>query len=225
MAQYVVFVEQGQKKTFVGLVDYPGLCRWGKDESAALTSLLAYAPRYQAVMAAALPEFSPPVSLDDLEIVERHPGTATTDFGGISAKLAADLDPVDEETLQRFLEVLRAGWVAFDRPAEQAAGRELRTGPRGGGRDLEKIRSHVYESERAYLRKITGSFKPDKRADLKDEIPRLRQAMEIALIRAVREGLPERGPRGGELWTPRYFVRHVVWHILDHAWEIEDRVF
>src|SRR5438132_1502141 len=41
--------------------------------------------------------------------------------------------------------------------------------------------------------------------------------------RAVVEGLPESGPRGGKIWLPRYFVRRVAWHALDHAWEIEDR--
>lgn len=45
-----------------------------------------------------------------------------------------------------------------------------------------------------------------------------------ALTAAVRQGLPERGPRGGKLWTPRYFVRRLAWHVLDHAWEIEDRM-
>jgi hypothetical protein len=25
-------------------------------------------------------------------------------------------------------------------------------------------------------------------------------------------------------WTPRYFVRRMAWHELDHAWEIEARV-
>lgn len=24
-------------------------------------------------------------------------------------------------------------------------------------------------------------------------------------------------------WPPRYFVRRSAWHVLDHAWEIEDR--
>ena len=36
--------------------------------------------------------------------------------------------------------------------------------------------------------------------------------------------MPERGPRGGVLWKPRYFVRRAAWHALDHAWEIEDRL-
>jgi hypothetical protein len=224
MLPYAAFVEQGRKKTFIGLVDFPGLCRWGKDESAALESLLAYAPRYQAAIGAALPDFSPPGSIDGIKIVERHHGTATTDFGGISAKLASDVEPVDKETLQRFLKVLQAGWAAIDQAAERAIGRELRTGPRGGGRDLTRIQAHVFEGERAYLRKIAGSFKLDPKASVQEEIPRLRLTLEETLIRAVREGLPTAGPRGGELWTPRYFVRHVTWHILDHAWEIEDRM-
>jgi hypothetical protein len=32
---------------------------------------------------------------------------------------------------------------------------------------------------------------------------------------------------GGELkpggWTSRYAARRIAWHVLDHAWEIEDR--
>ena len=132
---------------------------------------------------------------------------------------------MDEETLQRYILILRDGWAAFGRAAEMADGKELRTGPRlGGGRDLERIKAHVFESERAYLRKITGTFKPDPQASLEANTARLRQALEAALTAAVREGLPETGPRGGELWTARSFMRHVVWHILDHAWEIEDRV-
>ncbi len=40
----------------------------------------------------------------------------------------------------------------------------------------------------------------------------------------ARGEIPERGSRGGTLWTPRYFVRRVAWHTLDHAWELEDRI-
>jgi len=28
------------------------------------------------------------------------------------------------------------------------------------------------------------------------------------------------GPKG---WLPRYAARRIAWHVLDHAWEIEDR--
>jgi hypothetical protein len=44
-----------------------------------------------------------------------------------------------------------------------------------------------------------------------------------ALAAAAHGQLPTRGPRGGVIWAPRYFVRRVAWHVLDHVWEIEDR--
>ncbi len=52
---------------------------------------------------------------------------------------------------------------------------------------------------------------------------RTRQAIMDALLAAAENGLPERGPRGGVIWPPRYFVRRVAWHALDHVWEIGDR--
>ncbi|MGA9161658.1 MAG: hypothetical protein WB297_12460 [Actinomycetota bacterium] len=45
-----------------------------------------------------------------------------------------------------------------------------------------------------------------------------------ALEHAVRERVPTAGPRRGKRWVPGYFVRRVAWHVLDHAWEIEDRI-
>jgi hypothetical protein len=51
----------------------------------------------------------------------------------------------------------------------------------------------------------------------------MRQAMLKALESAARGEIPERGPRGGVRWTPRYFVRRSAWHVVDHVWEIEDR--
>jgi hypothetical protein len=50
-----------------------------------------------------------------------------------------------------------------------------------------------------------------------------RQTVLDALDSAVRNGLPAAGPRGGKIWLPRYFVRRVAWHVLDHVWEIDDR--
>jgi hypothetical protein len=51
-----------------------------------------------------------------------------------------------------------------------------------------------------------------------------RQAILAGLEAADKGELPEKGPRGGILWPARYFVRRVAWHVLDHAWEIEDRM-
>jgi len=60
--------------------------------------------------------------------------------------------------------------------------------------------------------------------DLAEEFNQTRRAILSALETAVKEGLPAQGPRGGVIWPPRYFVRRVAWHVLDHGWEIEDRV-
>ena len=103
-----------------------------------------------------------------------------------------------------------------------ARGKELRKGPRGGGRTLEKIADHVLESEKGYLSSLGG-----KVAASEGSIPSLDLTRQTILqtLRASAEGkLPTHGPRGGKRWSARYFVRRDAWHILDHIWEIEDRL-
>jgi hypothetical protein len=119
--------------------------------------------------------------------------------------------------------VLQACWRAFDGAVLAATGKELRKGPRGGGRELEKVVAHVYESDAAYVRALGGTLEK-----VKDETPdaalaRVRRAMLDTLGAAARGEVPTHGPRGGARWTPRYFARYVPWHELDHTWEIEDR--
>jgi hypothetical protein len=95
----------------------------------------------------------------------------------------------------------------------------LATGPRGGGRSLEKIVDHVLDADTSYVGRL-GMKVPG--GDDASRIERVRTAAVAAVENGVREGVPE-GPRGGKRWTPRYFVRRSAWHVLDHAWEIEDR--
>lgn len=45
-----VYLEVGEKKTFAGALDWPGWCRSGKDEAAALQALFDYGPRYAKVL-------------------------------------------------------------------------------------------------------------------------------------------------------------------------------
>jgi hypothetical protein len=45
-----------------------------------------------------------------------------------------------------------------------------------------------------------------------------------AALAAAAGEVPAQGPRGGTRWPPRYFARRAAWHILDHVWEIEDRI-
>jgi hypothetical protein len=53
---------------------------------------------------------------------------------------------------------------------------------------------------------------------------RVRKEILDALIQATGTKTVRRGPRGGVRWPPRYYVRRAAWHVLDHAWEIEDRM-
>ncbi|NOZ04824.1 MAG: hypothetical protein GXP41_00510 [Chloroflexi bacterium] len=108
---------------------------------------------------------------------------------------------------------------------QRATGKTLQKGPRGGGRrDLEKVLNHVPEADRGYLTRLAWKHKREAGPRRVAELGRMRQAIRDALEVAVTEGLPERGPRGGIIWPPRYFIRRVAWHVLDHAWEIEDRL-
>ncbi|MFQ5341339.1 MAG: DinB family protein [Anaerolineae bacterium] len=219
-----VYLEVSKKRTFTGAIEWPGWCRAGKDEASALQALLVYGPRYaQALQPAGLP-FTPPDDITQLRVVETLPGNTTTDFGAPAMAPAADARDVDEATLERFLALLHACWQTFDAAVEQATGKELRKGPRGGGRDLPKIVAHMVEGDAGYLRRLAWKVKPAPDEPPGEALRRTRQAIEDALTSAVREGLPERGPRGGKIWPPRYFVRRVAWHVLDHAWEIEDRL-
>jgi len=219
-----IFVEAGEKKSFAGAVDWPGWCRSGRDEESALQALLDYGPRYAQVLQRGKIEFQIPMGSSDFLVLERHEGNATTDFGAPAIPLDADQDPIHREEFERLQAILQACWGAFDDAVGQATGKALRKGPRGGGRDLEKIIDHVIGGDNGYLSRLAWKHKSLKGLSPVEELNRTRQAILNALEAAVQGELPERGPRGGVIWPPRYFVRRVAWHVFDHAWEIEDRI-
>lgn len=224
MISHKVFVEIGKKKVFAGAVDWPGWCRSGRDEELALQTLIEYGPRYAQVLHGMEIQFSVHTIAADLVVTERQAGDASTDFGAPAVVLEADKEPLDRMELERLEKILLACWGAFDNAVKRASGRELRKGPRGGGRDLEKIIDHVLEADRAYLGRLAWKYKRESGENPAEELSRMRQAILNALAAAVDGDLPEKGPRGGIIWPPRYFVRRVAWHVLDHAWEIDDRI-
>ena len=128
--------------------------------------------------------------------------------------------PIDDTELRRLQSVLKACWRTFDAVVSAANGKELRKGPRGGGRDVEGIVQHVLGAEGGYLSRL--GYKLTQSAA--NNLDLVHQAVLDALASAPRDGVPARGPRGGMRWTPCYYVRRAAWHVLDHAWEIEDRV-
>jgi hypothetical protein len=217
-----IYLEIGAKRAFACAVEWPGWSRGGRREEDAVAALAAYGDRYRAVVAAAVPKFKAPRDASAFKIVKRLKGNVGTDFGVPSLELPTDGEPVTAADLERLARILDASWTAFDRAARSAKGLELRKGPRGGGRDLDKIAAHVVEADQAYIAQLGA--RPPKSADGRPVGPRdLHDAM-LAALRAKVRGQPFTDPRNTKHpWTARYFVRRVAWHVLDHAWEIEDR--
>lgn len=151
MNQLKVYLEIGKKRTFAGALDWPGWCRSGRDEPSALEALLDYGPRYADVLRPAGIAFQLPSDESTFTIVERLEGNATTDFGAPAVAPTMDDEPIDEDELQRFQAVLKACWQAFDAAVQAAGDKELRKGPRGGGRETEGIVSHVMDIKRTLL--------------------------------------------------------------------------
>jgi hypothetical protein len=215
-----VYLEIGKKRTFAGAIDWPGWCRSGQNEAAALQALFEYRPRYARVVRTSGLGFQAPNNETAFSVIERLEGNATTDFGAPDVAPLIDTRLVDPAELRRFQILLEACWSEFDATVEAATGKALRKGPRGGGRELDGIVQHVSNAEKAYIGRL--GWTPGE-GGLNDP-GQIRQATLSALELAARGEGPESGPRGGKIWPPRYFVRRVAWHVLDHTWEIEDRV-
>jgi len=219
-----VYLEVGKKRTFAGAIDWPGWCRSGRAEESALQALVDYGPRYAKVLRTGKVEFQSPGDPSAFSILERLEGNTTTDFGAPDLAPSKDSKPVEEDELQRFQAILKACWRAFDAATKSAAGKELRKGPRGGGREVEGIIEHVVGSDGGYLSALGWKVKLDKSAEYGQMFKQIRKSILDALRAAAHGEVAARGPRGGIRWTPRYFVRRVAWHVLDHTWEIEDRI-
>jgi hypothetical protein len=217
-----VYLEIGKKRTFAGAVDWPGYCRRGTDEATALQALIDAGPRYARALRGTRLGFDAPPDVTALRVAERLPGDATTDFGAPSASPATDEEALGPEDLHRSGTILRATWRAFDRAVDAAKGRTLRTGPRGGGRSLDRIVQHVLDAEGGYLSALGWKHRSTER-DRAARLAATREAILEGLAASARGEIPRRGPRGGLRWSARYFVRREAWHALDHAWEIEDR--
>lgn len=222
--RFEVYLELGQKRVFAGALNWPGWCRSGRDEVSALQALFEYGPRYARALRTSRLGFHAPKDVSAFAVVERLKGNTTTDFGAPDAAPARDTKPIKDAELRRFQTLLRACWRTFDAATREAMGQTLRKGPRGGGRDLDRIIEHVLGSDAGYLSSLGWKLDLQDVKDSEDALKQTRQMILKALAEAAHNKLPTRGPRGGVRWTPRYFVRRVAWHTLDHVWEIEDRL-
>jgi len=87
--------------------------------------------------------------------------------------------------------------AAWDNATDAAEGITLAVGPRGGGRALVKMRTHVLEAELAYLRQL-GS-KPTQGEDMTV----LREVALEALQSRAKNKSPLNPNQVKKLWSPR----------------------
>jgi hypothetical protein len=206
--------ETSTKRTFLWAVDWPGWCRAGKTEELALDALAAAAARYAPVARRAGLDL--PTTDLDFEVVESVTGGSGTDFGVPSAITELDRRPVDAGEAARIAALVEAAWATFDAVAAGAPA-ELRKGPRGGGRDRDKMVDHVIGADHGYAREIGVRLPAGSLVD------RAAVEAERAAVLDILGRASDGWPIADRRWTVRYAARRIAWHALDHAWEMEDR--
>jgi hypothetical protein len=214
-----VCLEVSPKNTFASALDWPGWCRAGWDESTALEALASYTERYAPVAEQAGVSFPSMVAFD---VVERVPGGPTTAFAAPECRrpfpqmtAEAERAKVTPAAARRLVGLITAVWATFDKIAAGSPA-ELRKGPRGGGRDRDEMINHVIAAETAYARKLGVKLKQPAIDDIA-AIEAMRDAV-AAVVGGASDGSPV-VPNG---WTTRYAARRIAWHVLEHAWEMQD---
>jgi hypothetical protein len=203
------------KKVIAVAPDWPGLSRGAKTEEAALERLETYLPRYAPVakLAGLDAAFANGSGLD---VVERYPGNSSTDFWGISFGFSSiDREAMSNDELERELALLQACWAHFDDVRARVSA-EMRPGPRGGGRDRDRIVRHTIVSQFDMAKKL-GMRPPAEMIETDDELRAHRDAYCDAIRAFHAEGKMARK------WPLHYLIRHTAFHTMDHTWEMEDK--
>jgi hypothetical protein len=206
------------KRAVAFALDWPGWSRGAKTAEVAVDMLEAYRSRYQPIadlagIAAELDAAGP------LEVVEDAVGTPSTDFWGISfAPSSLEVEPLSDAELERSLRILQSCWAFFDEVAASVSA-ELRKGPRGGGRDRDRIIRHVIRNESEEFAKQVGLRIPEEAALTPEGLREHRESY-VAAMRAYNAGAVDRRMRN---WNLPFLIRHSAYHTLDHAWEMQDR--
>jgi hypothetical protein len=212
-----VMLEQGRKKRVVACAfDWPGWDRSARIGADVLAVLAAYRPRYAKV--AELAGYGAPFrDTGEFVVVERLDGIGMTDYYGLSGRPAGpENDPMTDAECERKVALLQASWRTFDDLATRVSA-QLRKGPRGGGRDRDEIIRHVNGAE-------IGEFAP--KVGVKVPLETMDDAASLHAYRdAFAEAIRDHHARGepARSWALQFLIRRCAWHMLDHAWELEDR--
>lgn len=210
------------KKVVAVAPDWPGLERGAKTGEEAIERLRAYIPRYSQVarLAGMNAEFG---ATNDVEVVEQYQGTGSTDFWGISFAFSRiDKQVMSADELERELKLMQACWVFFD-DVRRRVSAEMRKGPRGGGRDRDRIVRHTLAAEQDWAKGV-GVVTPDVTSDSPMLTDEELSAYRDAYCHAIRDYHSQGRPAGKMAkWPLRFLIRHTAFHTLDHAWEMEDK--
>jgi hypothetical protein len=194
-----IYLEEGKNTVFAISLDWPGWCRRAKTVDLAIEALDNYRDRYAQIVTS-------PFDPGDFEVVGTLKGNRTTDFGAPDARGPWDDTPLSAGELSRQIAVLQDCWNYFDAVVANAPA-ALRRGPRGGGRDRDAIVNHVREAERAYCSGAGFRVAPRTPWDEQRDV----------VVTTLRANSPQ------ARWPIPYALRRCAWHIVDHAWEIEDK--
>jgi hypothetical protein len=213
----ILEIGKGPRRVVAGAMDWPGLDRWGTAEAAAIDVLRSYVDRYAPVarragLAAELAE-----ETGAIEVVERVAGSSSTDFWGIAhVPSQIEHEPLSTDELERRLTLLAACWAHFGDTAERVSG-ELRPGARSAGRAREQIIRHVYGTEPEQFTRKVEVRTPREAVLMPDGLAQHRRQTIDAIRQYHREG------RQARTWPLPFLIRRIAHHVMDHAWELEDR--
>ena len=198
-------------------IDWPGWSRGGKTLDQAQEALELYRHRYRPIVVEAgmADEFD---AAGLLEIVEDKVGPGSTDFWGISFSPSSfEPEPMDDIEIERKIKLLKACWTFFDGVAARVSA-EMLKGPRGGGRDRDRIIRHTIRNESEDFAKRVGLRIPEERRAHSGGLAHPSRDL-IAAMRAYNCGEGKRM----RSWNLPFLIRHSAYHVLDHAWEMEDK--
>ena len=187
-----VMVEVGKKKAVAVALDWPGWDRSGKSEAEALQVFAAYRPRYAKIaeLAGLAREFR---AAGEMVVVERVDGTGMTDFYGLSFRSSgSEQEAISDAACERKIALLRASWTYFDDVAARVSA-ELQRGPRGGGRDRDKIIRHANGAEIQEFAKKVGVITPLDARERPDDLRAHRDAFCAAIRDYNARGVPAEG--------------------------------
>jgi len=193
-----IYLEEGTSSTFAVALEWPGWCRRARTSDLAIEALDDCAARYAKIVGSGF-------TTGRFEVIGTLKGDGTTDFGAPNKSGPWDDVDLPAKELERRVSVLDRCWRYFDSVVDEAPA-ALRKGPRGGGRDRDQVAAHVREAERSYARKVGARLAP------RTPWPEQRAAIRDALLTATSVA-----------WPKSYAMTRIAWHVVDHAWEIEDK--